>query len=212
MRPHPPTGPGPRPRFKAGWACLFEPLCGLVLLLAGSDAGAARQPPWTGVVTHVTDGDTLWVQVQGASAPSKIRLHGLDAPELCQPWGPQARRLLASRVLHRTVQVQVEARDRYGRLVAEVGLGGEDLAAWMVQEGAAWAETRPRRHGAGQGRYSAVQAQAQAGRRGLWAQAETAEHPAQFRQRHGPCQTARAERALKPERAPGHTPGSSGGD
>ena len=40
---------------------------------------------WPGVVTHVSDGDTVWVQpLQGGEA-YKVRLLGIDAPEICQP-------------------------------------------------------------------------------------------------------------------------------
>ena len=43
-----------------------------------------------GVVTHVSDGDTLWVRPAGAGAALQVRLQGLDAPEICQEFGSQA--------------------------------------------------------------------------------------------------------------------------
>lgn len=46
---------------------------------------------WSGVVTHVSDGDTVWVEPTQGGEAQKIRLLGIDAPEICQAWGPQAR-------------------------------------------------------------------------------------------------------------------------
>jgi micrococcal nuclease len=50
-----------------------------------------------GSVSHVTDGDTLWVRSPGAREAQQIRLHGIDAPEICQPFGKQSRDALAAR-------------------------------------------------------------------------------------------------------------------
>jgi hypothetical protein len=44
--------------------------------------------PWQGVVTHVRDGDTVWIQSIHGGQTHKVRLQGLDAPEICQAWGP----------------------------------------------------------------------------------------------------------------------------
>jgi endonuclease YncB( thermonuclease family) len=54
---------------------------------------AAAINQWSGVVTHITDGDTLWIQPNGAAsiiAPRKIRVDGIDAPESCQLYGAQS--------------------------------------------------------------------------------------------------------------------------
>ena len=39
---------------------------------------------------RVVDGDSLWVRPPGR-APLRLRLSGVDAPEVCQRHGPQAR-------------------------------------------------------------------------------------------------------------------------
>ncbi len=57
---------------------------------------------WPGVVTHVSDGDTVWVQPLHGGEAHKVRLLGIDAPEICQPWGPQSRA-----ALHAALQGQV---------------------------------------------------------------------------------------------------------
>jgi micrococcal nuclease len=141
-------------------------------------------PAWalTGVVTHVTDGDTVWVRTADQTRV-KLRLQGIDAPERCQAWGPQARDALAGRVLHRPVEVQTRARDDYGRTIGQLTLQGEDIGAWMVGEGHAWSA----RYRRSLGPYAAQEAAARAARRGLFAQPEAAVEPRAFRQQHGPC-------------------------
>ena len=98
-------------------------LAAALALLACASAHAL-----SGVVTHVTDGDTLWVRPEGG-APVKVRLQGIDAPERCQAWGPQAREALAARVLHRQVHVRTRAKDAYRRTIGTVSVDGDRVIA-----------------------------------------------------------------------------------
>jgi micrococcal nuclease len=134
-----------------------------------------------GNVSHVTDGDTLWVRPAGAREAHQIRLHGIDAPEICQPFGKQSRDALAARVLHRQVQVAIRARDMYQRSIGSVTLQGDDLSAWLVRSGYAWSSQFHGRPGP----YAKLEAQARAARRGLWA--SSAQDPRNFRKMHGSC-------------------------
>jgi len=87
----------------------------------------------------VSDGDSLWVQPAEAGAKAvEIRLADIDAPEICQAWGPQARDALKDQVTGKTVTVRVVGHDGYGRTLAKLGLDGQDISAWLVQEGHAW--------------------------------------------------------------------------
>jgi endonuclease YncB( thermonuclease family) len=158
-------------------------LIGLVIALAVPSAFARS---FNAVVTHVTDGDTLWVQPEGhAGGPIKLRLQGIDAPERCQRWGPEARAALAERVLHQRVQVRTRAKDSYERVLGNVRLAGEDVSAWMVAHGHAWSYRY--RHNAGP--YAAEEQAARAERRGLFADARAIE-PRHFRRQHGACAPA----------------------
>jgi micrococcal nuclease len=155
---------------------------GLVFLLL---FGAATAQAFSGVVTHVTDGDTVWVQPDATGTPRKpvkLRLQGIDAPERCQAWGAQATAALASRVLHQRVQVRTRAKDSYERTLGNLRLGGEDVSAWMVEQGHAWSNHY--RHGLGP--YAAEERQARAARRGLFAEPGAIE-PRRFRKTHGSC-------------------------
>ncbi len=138
--------------------------------------------PFAGVVTHVTDGDSLWIRPLAGGGPVEVRVQGMDAPEICQPHGREARAALVALALHRQVTVRPRARDRYERVLARVRLGGQDLGAWMVGQGHAWSDGW---RGSG-GPYARQQAQAAQARLGLW-RGSGALEPRVFRQRHGSC-------------------------
>lgn len=160
-------------------------LGGLVLLLVALAlplASHASRPSWSGTVTHVSDGDTLWVRPERGGSPRAVRLDGIDAPELCQTHGEAARAALVGRVLGRAVQVRVRRHDDYGRALARVTLGGQDVGGWLVSQGHAWSYRYRRQAGP----YARQEAQARTRRLGLFRQAH-AESPRTFRQRHGPC-------------------------
>ena len=138
---------------------------------------------FAGVVAYVSDGDTLWVQPDAGGAARKLRIDGIDAPEICQAGGPASRDALAARALHQRVLVKVLREDDYGRGLARISVEGQDLGAQMVREGQAWSSRW--RHSSGP--YAAEEAVARRAGRGLFA-AGAAEVPRDFRKRHGPCQ------------------------
>lgn len=153
-------------------------LCAITLALWAGAAAAL-----SATVIRVSDGDTLWVRLDDRTRkPLKLRLEGIDAPERCQAGGEQARSALAAQVLGRRVDVARRARDSYARTLARVELDGQDLGAWMVRQGHAWSY-RFRQH---PGPYAALEQQARAARRGVFAQSDAIE-PRRFRQLHGPC-------------------------
>jgi micrococcal nuclease len=155
----------------------------LLLSLAFAVPGVVHADDFRGVVSHVTDGDTLWVRPPGGSEPRELRLLHLDAPEGCQSFGAEAKQALRERVLHRPVRVRTEGRDDFGRQLARVQHGREDVNAWLVRNGYAWSTTfRGKR-----GPYARLEAQARAERRGLWA-LPGALDPRSFRKRFGRCQ------------------------
>ena len=137
----------------------------------------------TGVVTRVTDGDTVWVRPDAPKRkPVKLRLVGIDAPERCQAWGAQATAALSEQVLHRRVEVPTRGVDPHGRLLGGLMLDGRDVSAWMVSQGHAWS-SRFHRH---PGPYAQQQRAAQSRRAGLFADPAAIE-PWVFRRSHGPC-------------------------
>jgi micrococcal nuclease len=146
---------------------------------------AAQAKTFEGKVTRVSDGDTLWVAASSQSKPIKIRLQGIDAPEICQPWGAQARDALKARLLRQSVSVDVRARDDYGRSIARLTYNNEDVAAWLVNQGHAWS-LRGRWD---EGVYAAEQAAAKRSKSGLWRAAGIHERiePREWRKIRGAC-------------------------
>lgn len=153
--------------------CLLLPLC-------------AQARVWLGEVTHVSDGDTLWIKAGRGVAPSKVRLLGLDAPELCQAGGVAARAALQALVANKPVQVAVNFQDSYGRDLARLQVDGRDVGAALVSAGHAWSS----RWRGSLGPYAVQEASARAARLGLFAD-PAALPPRDFRKLHGPCDTAR---------------------
>lgn len=170
-----------------------------VALVAGSVALAEVGPPplqpvaqtitpgtpasqWVGWVTKVVDGDTLHVQPAQGGASQKLRIKGIDAPEVCQAWGMQSREALARLVWGQRVTVQLNDVDDHGRWLAQVFVNGEDVGARLVAQGHAWSYQFRRDPGP----YAFQQQQAAINRLGLFGQPQ-AMRPREFRQRHGPC-------------------------
>jgi micrococcal nuclease len=83
--------------------------------------GAQKHEPLSARVIMVHDGDTVSVILRGRE--EKVRLIGIDAPELGQkPWGRKAKKHLEE-ILSRTgwitlLEFDVQERDKYGRLLA----------------------------------------------------------------------------------------------
>lgn len=118
-------------------------LFSVLLLLAGpARARDFEQFLFTGTVTRVKDGDSLLIRRDDVGRISEVRLAGIDAPELAQPWGIQSRTALRRMVGGQRVAVLVTDRDRYNRLVGKVYLGREPVNARMTADGHAWAFAR----------------------------------------------------------------------
>ncbi len=90
-----------------------------------------------GVVIAVHDGDTI--TMKNESGQKKIRLAGIDAPELSQPYGVESRRALREVVLDKQVRVETAKIDKFGRVVGRVILDGQDINLKQLQLGMAWA-------------------------------------------------------------------------
>jgi endonuclease YncB( thermonuclease family) len=137
---------------------------------------------WPGIVTHVSDGDTVWVQPLQRGEAQKVRLLGIDAPEICQPWGPQSRAALHAALQGQVVEVRARTRDSYGRLLAQLTRQGNDVGAWMVGQGYAWSYSYKNNAGP----YEALQLQAQMQHLGLFSDGRALQ-PRWFRKRFGSC-------------------------
>jgi endonuclease YncB( thermonuclease family) len=86
---------------------------------------------------RVADGDTLEVVVTGESRPVRIRLQGVDAPELGETFSAEAQSFLRTLVGQGVVRVSGRGLDTYGRLVARITAGGQDASTALVRAGLA---------------------------------------------------------------------------
>jgi micrococcal nuclease len=119
----------------------------LLLLLASAWASSARA--LEGTVVKVVDGDTIHVRLEGRL--EKVRYIGVNTPEVhhprlaAQPGGREAwdvnRRLVADRQVR--LELDVQERDRHGRLLAYVWVGPTMINAELVGLGYAQVMTVP---------------------------------------------------------------------
>ena len=91
-------------------------------------------PPFEAVVVSVYDGDTITVRTDETI---KIRLYGIDAPELKQPFGQASKQAMSGLVFGKKVTVMPDKKDRYGRTIARVEADGRDVSVQVVETGMA---------------------------------------------------------------------------
>lgn len=82
----------------------------------------------------VIDGDTIRIGAE------RIRLRGIDAPELSEPNGWAATQRLRDLLSTGSIQLIPYGRDVYDRVVADVFVNGENVADMLKREG--WAPSR----------------------------------------------------------------------
>jgi micrococcal nuclease len=136
-------------------------LCSFILAFFSLPAMAGH---YTAKVIWVMDGDTVLVLKAGRKI--KIRLAEIDAPEKDQDYGIASRDSLIRMVLHREVQVDTLAVDKYGRTVALLQVPGLKVNEEQVKRGMAWEYS----HYHSDRHYIALQHEAQQAGRGLWTQ------------------------------------------
>ena len=91
-------------------------------------------------ITKVIDGDSVIAKLGEKSV--RVRLAEIDAPEIGQPWGLNAKKALEAKVTGIRVNMEVIDVDRYDRLVARLNLDGRQINRELVGEGHAWVYRR----------------------------------------------------------------------
>lgn len=184
MLPPPPRQTPPwslhPPRHERPWR--GRAFATLLLVLAG---GSAAQGVLVGRVVRVHDGDSVTLQ-QGDRRVA-LRLAAVDAPELAQPHGTEAREALQACAFGRQVVVQVHGPDRHGRLVGQLDSGGRDCALVLIEAGLAWHYKAYEREQpiAERAAYAAAERNARRRRLGLWSEASP-QPPWDYRRDHPP--------------------------
>jgi len=150
-------------------------LAALAVAWSGRGGGATPAGDRVGRVTRVVDGDTVVVAL--ADRVERVRYIGIDTPESVKPDTPvqcfahRAAAANARLVAHERVRLvpDVEARDRFGRLLAYVYRvrDGVLVNAALVRDGFARTLTVPPNVRFA-GRFRDLAAQARRAGRGLW--------------------------------------------
>ncbi len=116
-----------------------------------------------GRVVGISDGDTLTLLTQNRQQV-KIRLHGIDAPELSQAWGQRAKQALSSLTFRQLVSVQETDQDQYGRIVGIVYRNQLSINEALIVSGHAWVYREYNKNK----RWNTLETEARKKRRGLW--------------------------------------------
>lgn len=157
---------------------LYAAIIAAVALLFGVVAYCyAQSDNYLATCVRVIDGDT----VDLADAEQKlhrVRIVGMDAPELAQPYGRTAKSALAELILHKEIQVLPEGVDKYNRELAQLrydtSFGQLDVAETMISNGHAFSWG---------GVHYKAQEYAAAHRLGVWSDARYQERPWLYRRR-----------------------------
>ena len=143
-------------------------LAGLLLAagVPGRVTAARVAAGFTGKVVGVHDGDTFTILHEGKT--KKVRVNGIDCPEIGQPFGKNAKQYASGLIFGRVVTVVVFGRDRYGRTIGDAVLAdGRILSKEMVRAGLAWQY----RQYSKDKELAALEADARFTKRGLWVDA-----------------------------------------
>ncbi|HXG88833.1 MAG TPA: thermonuclease family protein [Vicinamibacterales bacterium] len=147
----------------------------LLLVVAAVCAVGATQAPnqqrvgktFDATIAVIADGDTLELIPAGEQQRIRIRLEGIDAPELGEVFSREAQMFMRGLLLNQRVRVDGRDVDRYGRLVARVSANGKDASTELLRAGLAC--HRYARDGA----LASAESAARSAGAGFWAAAAT---------------------------------------
>lgn len=119
----------------------------------------------TAKVVRIIDGDTF-----ETDSGDKVRLIGINAPEISDIFGPEAKQYLTDLIFNKVVDLQPDDmnkdRDRYHRLLRYVILDGVDINEKLVSEGFAFAYLK---YGFSKSlEYERAQREARESNKGIW--------------------------------------------
>ena len=152
-------------------------LLSLLLLAIAMPAAAAT---FSARVVGVLDGDTIDV-LDATNTQHRIRLMGIDAPEKAQPFGQSSKKSLSDLVYGKTVNIEWEHLDIYGkRIIGKVlapvancpQCAPTDANLQQVESGMAWwyADFQREQSPVDRVLYGTAMQKARAAEVGLWSQ------------------------------------------
>lgn len=123
------------------FGCFMKPFLRIpitiIVLLFSINNTAFSGEMLEGQVVGVHDGDTITLLMEG-NKQIKVRLAQIDAPELDQAFGQQSKQSLSKMIFNKTIKVEKETIDKYGRTVGTLFVEGLDANKEQVRLGMAW--------------------------------------------------------------------------
>ncbi len=138
-------------------------------------------------VLSVADGDTVTVKI--GKKEEKIRLIGIDAPELAQkPWGDKSKEFLQSIISSSgwkvSIEYDVDKRDKYGRLLGYLRTSdGQLINKKILENGYAMLFTFPP-NVKYVNEFTEAQSYARKNKLGIWSDKGLKERPVDYRKEH----------------------------
>lgn len=127
-------------------------------------------------ISEVYDGDTVAASCEDGKLT--VRIFGIDAPELGQkPWGKHSRDLLRNLIPRSPLKLEVTDRDRYGRVVARLYQGNQDVGLELVRQGGAVVYTQYNKSRT----YRLAQGEAKRAELGVWSRPGAHQEPWEWR-------------------------------
>lgn len=150
-------------------ACALAAAAGAVAAGCSGDDGGSACGPTSGLVTNVVDGDTIDVEGVG-----RVRYLLVDTPESVNGatdcFGQEAKTFNHDLVLGQqvTLRYDQECTDRFGRLLAYVSVGEQEINSLLVERGYACVLYIPPNGTDRRAEFENLEAGAKAADRGMW--------------------------------------------
>src|ERR1043165_3287737 len=143
----------------------------LVLFCACVSGVTVKAASLYGKVIDVNSGDVI--TISNLNRPVRVKLLGVDAPELDQAFGDVAKKHLSDLVFDKPVLVHYSGIAADQSLTGRVLLNDTDIGAQMIRDGAAWLDQNnmDRLSATDREVYQQSERAARSERRGLWQQA-----------------------------------------
>lgn len=91
----------------------------------------------SGKITKVSDGDTVTL-TDNNGKKYKIRLNGIDCPEMNQEYGNEARKYVEKIASGKYADVDVIGKDQYNRILGILYIGKLNVNETLLKNGMAW--------------------------------------------------------------------------
>lgn len=90
------------------------------------------------IVNRVVDGDTILCSVDlgfNIFVKEKFRFAKINAPETSTPEGKEVKSIVAEMLTDKEITLNVLKQDKYGRWLALIILGGQEINQWLLDNG-----------------------------------------------------------------------------